>query len=219
MGGYGSGRHSGRPTADVSIRIDLAWLMRTRRVVPGALVSGALQWTWNGEPHASISYEADMRDAAAGVLRLSYKRGGAHDSETVRQTVRMSYTLPHYGGRRWWMICPYSGKRAAKLYLPPGGDRFAGRAAWRLPYASQRVEHSQRPFEAIFRIQKKLGCEPGWEAGLYRPKGMHRRTFERHRARYEQLDAQCAVAMMGVVNRLGGRSAFWNDDWSNVRKW
>lgn len=205
MGGYGSGRHGGRPTADTSLRIDAAWLVRTGHARPGATAGGTLTWSRNGEPYASVGYTADMSDPDAGELRLSYKRGSGADAEQVRQTIRFDWTEPHYGGRRWSFICPYSGRRSRKLYLPPGGDRFAGSAAWRLPYASQRVEHSQRPFDAMFRIQKKLGCDEGWDAGLFRPKGMHRRTFERHWERYEQLDAQCAVIMVGMINRLADR--------------
>lgn len=208
MGGFGSGRTGGRPTADASRRIDLAWLIRTGRAVPGSLRYGSLSWNIGGEPAGSISYEADMRDLDAPELRLSFTRGSEPDREHVRQTVRLTWTRPHYGGRRWWFTCPYSGRRAGKLYLPPWGDRFAGRAAWRLGYQSQRVEHSQRPFDAMFRLQKKLGCNEGYDGGLFRPKGMHRRTFERHLDRYLELDAQCAVTMCGLVNRLAGRPIF-----------
>lgn len=202
MGGFGSGRQGGRPTADASRRIDLAWLVRTGRAVPGSLRYGSLSWNIGGEPAGSISYEADMRDLDAAELRLSYTRGSGADREQVRQTVRLTYTLPHYGGRRWWMICPYSGHRVGKLYLPSNGDRFAGRVAWRLGYACQRSAYRDRPFDALFRLQKKLGCEQGWEAGLYRSKGMHQRTFERHWDRYLDLDGQCGAAMMSTLNRL-----------------
>lgn len=202
MGGFGSGRQGGRPTADASRRVEIGWMIKTRRAIPGALVHGSLSWNCGGEPAGSISYEADMRDLDAAELRLSYTRGSEPDREHVRQTVRLTYTTPNYGGRRWWMVCPYSGRRVGKLYLPAWGDRFAGRVAWRLGYQCQRVERSQRPFEKLFRLQKKLGCDQGWEAGLYRPKGMWRRTFERHLDRYFELDEQCGAAMGSVLDRL-----------------
>ena len=41
-----------------------------------------------------------------------------------------------------------------------------------------------------------LGCDAGWEAGLYRPKGMWHRTFDRHFERYLELDDECAVEGM-----------------------
>jgi hypothetical protein len=187
----------------MSKRVDIAWMLRTGRAVPGSVISGILTWNIGGEPAGSISYTADMRDLERAELRLSYTRGEANQREQVKQTVRLVYTEPNYGGRRWWMVCPYRHKRAGKLYLPNGGDRFAGRVAWRLGYRSQRVAHGDRPFEKLFRLQRKLGSPQGWEAGLYRPKGMWNRTFERHLDRYDELDAQCSVEMVGVMARIG----------------
>ncbi len=202
MGGYGSGQRGGRPTADASRRIDLAWMLRTRMAKPGNWISGTLSWSCGGHPSGSIRYEADMRDLHAAELRLGYRRGEGADSEDVKQTIKLTYTEPNYGGRRWWMICPYRHNRVAKLYLPGGGDRFAGRQAWRLGYQCQRDAPRDRPFERLFRIQKKLDCPQGWEQPIRRPKGMWRRTFERHLEEYWRLDEQCAVEMMGLVNRL-----------------
>lgn len=189
----------------MSKRIDLAWMIRKRLAVPGCTIAGTLRWNIGGDPAGSIGYTADMRDLDAAELRLSYTRGEGDEREHVNQTVRLVYTEPNYGGRRWWMICPYRHNRCGKLYLPNWGDRFAGRRAWRLGYQSQRVAHRDRPFEKLFRLQKKLGCDQGWEAGLYRPKGMHRRTFERHLERYWELDERCGAEMMGLVLRLGRR--------------
>jgi len=205
MGGYFSGRQNGRPTADASKRIDLAWLLRQKMAEPGTWKQGTISWTCRDRPAGSISYEADMRDPFNSELRLSYSRGEGEHRESVEQTIRLVFTVPHYGGRRWWMICPYQHNRVGKLYLPNGGDRFAGRKAWRLGYHIQRVAPRDLPFEALFRLQKKLGCRQGWEAGLYRPKGMWHRTFERHLSRYCELDEICAFEMMGAISRLRGR--------------
>ena len=202
MGSYFSGRQNGRPTADASNRIDIAWMMRVGLAVPGEWRSGTIFWTCGDRPAGSISYEADMRDLDASELRLSYTRGEGDRKEHVKQTVRLTHTQPNYGGRRWWMICPYGHNRVGKLYLPSGGDRFAGRKAWRLGYHIQRVARRDRPFEKLFRLQKKLGCPQGWEAGLRRPKGMWWRTFERHFERYLELDEICGIEMLGVVSRL-----------------
>ncbi len=203
MGGFGSGRSSGRPTADMSKRVDIAWMIRTGRAVPGSIISGILTWNIGGEPAGSISYTADMRDPERADLRLSYTRGEANQREQVKQTVRLVYTEPNYGGRRWWLVCPYRHKRVGKLYMPNGGDRFAGRTAWRLGYRSQRVAHGDRAFEKLFRLQRKLGSPQGWEAGLYRPRGMWNRTFERHLDRYYELDTQCSVEAMSMLGILG----------------
>lgn len=205
MGGWGSGRQYGRPTADLSKRIDLAWMLRTERAIPCSLVSGSLWWTCGGEHAGSIGYEADMLDLDNAVLRLNFTRGSGDDREHVKQTVQLDYTEPNYGGRRWWMICPFRHNRCGKLYLPNGGDRFAGRKAWRLGYHIQRVAHRDRSAERLFRLQKKLGGEMGVGQYPRRPKGMWRRTYERHLERYWELEEQADAELALLVLRLGGR--------------
>lgn len=189
----------------MSLRIDLAWMLRTSRAREGALIRGTLHWTCGGEPSGSISYDAHMEEPGRERLELSYVRGEGDEREHVRQTVRLCPTRPHYGGKRWWMICPFRGIRVGKLYKPAGGDRFASRQVWRLGYQSQRVAGRDQPFEKLARLQKKLGCGQGWEQPIRRPKGMWHRTFERHLNRYWALDAQCAMEMGALLNRLAGR--------------
>jgi len=206
MGGWNSGRSGGRPTADLSLRVDIAWMIRSGRAQPGSFMSGSLSWSYGrDDPAGSINYKVDMVDCYDSKLILNYTRGSGGDKESVEQIVRLVFTEPHYGGKRWWMVCPYRGIRVGKIYLPGGGDRFASRKAWRLGYKSQRIAHRDRPFEKLFRLQKKLGAPQGWEAGLPRPKGMWHRTYDKHFERYLELDEQCAIEMMGVMSRLSGR--------------
>ena len=203
MGGFGSGRTGGSPTADMSKRIDIAWMIRTRRAIPGAIISGILNWSFGDSPAGSISYTANMVDADCARLDLKYTRGSGADAEKVEQCIWLSYTQPNFGGKRWWMSCPYKGIRVGKLYLPNGGDRFASRQAWRLGYHSQRVAHRDRAFEKLFRLQKKLGSPTGFESPLYRPKGMWQRTYEKHLERYWELDEECGHEMAFMMNRFG----------------
>ncbi len=179
-------------------------MLRTGLARAGSHISGTLRWTCRGEPSGSISYEAIMDEPGQERLELSYTRGPDEEREHVRQTVRLCHTVPHYGGKRWWMICPFRGIRVGKLYKPMNGDRFASRRAWRLGYHIQRVAARDRPFEALNRLQSKLKCTEGYEAGLYRPKGMWHRTFARHLDRYYEIEAQCDVEMGNMLSRLRG---------------
>lgn len=206
MGGYGSGRSGGRPIADSASKIDLPWMVRTGKVREGSWITGTLHWTWSdGSSAGSISYTARMDEPGNERLELSYTRGTGDTKESVRQTVRLESTRPHYGGKRWWMICPYRHVQVSKLYLPSGGDRFASRQAWRIGYRCQRVAQRDRASEALFKLQRKLSCEQGWGGWPARPKGMWQRTYERHLARFEQLDAQVAVEMMALIGLLDGK--------------
>lgn len=203
MGGWNSGRSGGGPIAEHALRIDLAWMIRTGRAVPGSHISSSLHWTCGGEPSGNIGYEAIMTDPDNSRLILTYTKGRDGARENVRQEIRLVHTQPHYGGKRWWMICPYGGGRCAKLFLPGNGDRFASRKAWRIGYRSQRVAGHDKPFERLNRLQRKLGCNEGYDEYPFRPKGMWQRTYERHMARYEEISDQCDYVWAGMMARLG----------------
>lgn len=130
MGGLGSGRYGGRPLADHSLRIDIAWMIRHGQAVPGHWRAGQLNWSRGGEPSGSVGYSCDMTDPEASELVLRFTTGAARgDPKDHVQRIRLSYTVPNLGGRRWWMHCPVTGARVGKLYVPPGGDIFASRKA------------------------------------------------------------------------------------------
>ncbi|MBY8337923.1 hypothetical protein KYN89_12805 [Alteriqipengyuania sp. NZ-12B] len=195
------------------MRIDLVWMMRRGLAREGDYRQGTLSWTCNGSPSGSIGYRASMDAPGSERLTLDYSRGSGEDTERVNQTIRLIFTEPNYGGKRWWMICPYRHIRVGKLYLPPGGDRFACRRAWRLGYQSQRDAARDKPFERLFRLQKKLGCELGWGNVPTRPKGMWHRTYERHMETFWELDEQCSLEMAGMLTRFKGEPG---EGWSNL---
>lgn len=168
---------------------------------------GSLRWTCRGEPTGNVSYTCNMRDPEDSYLELRFTvtRHSTGEKKDYVQRIHLSSTRPYFGGRRWWMHCPVNGSRVGKLYVPSGGDTFASRKAWAIGYRSQRLAERDKPFEALFRLQRRLGCPEGWEQPIRRPKGMWRRTYERLEEEYWELDAQCAVTMMGVIGLLKGR--------------
>lgn len=202
MGGIGSGNHTGRLTANMCQKIDVAWMVRTKRLVPGCLTSGTLSWTCGESPAGSIRFEGDMSERFDAKLRLRFAITRNGERQDMRQTVQLSFTEPNYGGRRWWMRCPVTGRRVGKLYRPLNGDRFACRQAWRLGYQSQRDAPRDRAFEKLFRLQRRLGGDQGYDMGLSRPKGMWNRTFDRHWNTYERLTNECNVEMMRIIGML-----------------
>jgi hypothetical protein len=172
--------------------------------LPKGQTLGHLQRRWiksiTGKP-----YRKDVINTRTiARLILKYQHGSGETAEQVRQEIRLTYSQRHYGGWRWWMICPYGGGRCGKLYLPSNGDRFASQKAWRLGYQSQRLAKRDRPFEALFRLQKKRGAVQGWKMGLgLRPKRMWHRTNQRQWDTYYRLDEQCNLAMTSLFLRLG----------------
>lgn len=184
-----------RRRVEDGVTISLALLLRScgRERAEGA---GILSWSKDGDPIASVGFNLDLNDPDNAHLTLTFTRSRSDGSnERVQQRIRLVFTTPNYGGRRWWMICPRSDRRVAKLHLPPGEDTFASRQELRLSYRSQRAGDGDRPFDKLFRLQRSIDSPEGWHFPLVRPKGMWKRTYDRHLERYRELHAQCSPAM------------------------
>lgn len=179
-------------------------MLRAGYAEVGRHVTGSLSWRRGDQPAGRIGYTCDLRDPDDATLVLRYTITESSEKRDYTQRIRLSYTQPHYGGKRWWMHCPVNGARVGKLYMPPGAEKFASRTAWRLGYQSQRNTPRDAAFERLYRVQKKLGCREGWEMPIRRPKGMHRRTYQRLEDEYWYLDAVCATEMMRAIAIIAG---------------
>lgn len=87
----------------------------------------------------------------------------------------------------------------AKLYIGSAGI-FACRRCNRLAYDCQRETDDDRAMRRAETIRRRLGWEPGilnFPGG--RPKGMHRRTFERLKGQH---DAFVSESIAGMARRL-----------------
>jgi hypothetical protein len=127
MGGFGSGRHHRwhkRTVVEDCLRLSLKRLFKQGTLVEGRYTSGSLTWR-NGSKDVlgNILYEADMQDSEAATFTASFSYNKA---PMVQRIVRMHYTVPHYGGRRWWFVCPVTGKCCSHLYIREGalGDAY-----------------------------------------------------------------------------------------------
>ncbi len=157
MGGFGSGWNGAKKTAvEDGLTLSMSALIKKGALVPGRMTHGTWCWSWRGEdePFARIGYAADLLDRDNGTLRLDY----LVNKEPVACTVRLVTTRPTYGGLRWWLVCPVTGRRAAKLHLPSGGRLFACRQAYGLTYRScQECGQFRRLFASM---GAELGMSP-----------------------------------------------------------
>lgn len=130
------------------------------------------QWTWSDGHKASIGLEMLPGEGA----RLDYK----HNGEPVQPyTVPIVTTTPHYGGVRYWWLCPRCGRRVAHLY---GGRLFLCRVCQRLTYETTQSGNkpSVRIDSRLRAIRRKLGASGGLlDLLLAKPKYMHWDTFDR----------------------------------------
>jgi len=140
MGGNGSGRwrsHFPKHTVDESLTLS------TRRVAGTlnemlddgrcTLVIGTLSWSRGEEVTDSMGYRA-MRVNGWPVIELNWTTTSWNGEQTRNnQILKPEWTLPNYGGRRWWWRCPLlrgnlpCNRRVAKLCIPPGGRYFGCR--------------------------------------------------------------------------------------------
>src|SRR5262249_45115848 len=91
--------------------------------------SGQLNWTGRA---SSVNFQAYLVNPG-GYLQLDFTIG----DRQVSQTIALDSTRPHYGGTRWWFVCPVTGERVGRLHLPPDASQFASRVHHGLTYACQ----------------------------------------------------------------------------------
>lgn len=189
MGGYGSGRSSGRPTTGGFRRLDVRRLSR-EGFFTGGPRCGTWTWSREGEVVASIGYQAN-REA----VTLDYKANG----EPQRYTVSLEWTPCHYGGARPWFRCPGRGcgRRCAVLY---GGRIFACRRCHGLAYESQREDRSGRLLSKAHKIRARLGAEPGTDPE--KPPRMHWRTFNRLADAADAAESASLMCIGGALGRM-----------------
>ena len=184
MGGVGSGPQWGSRYRSVenSPSLDMRSLGRNGVLRPGKKLS--IPWAWwssNGESErctASIMLELDFASSPTYALRYSVECEGK-EPETVHIQARLLQTTPTYGGTRWWFACPRCGRRVRVLYLPNGSTRFACRRCHQLRYHCQRETFADRLLRKSRKLYRRAGGHDEGCSFVYKPKGMHHRTFNR----------------------------------------
>ncbi len=172
MGGLGSGgwNRTGRPTTAAASRLDVNNLNKS-----GGLKAGAyskLTWSRDTEPVGNINTLA----SEDSVTLIYSSRIGDGEWTDHRERVAISWEPCRFGGHRPFFHCPDCTRRVLYLY---GFRRYLCRRCHRLSYPSQRERENDRAQRKANRIRVWLGGEPGWQNIPPRPKGMHRRTYDR----------------------------------------
>jgi hypothetical protein len=175
MGGYGSGRHGWHASIEATDSYVLS-ASALRSIRPGS--AGEAKLTWHSGFELNVTVETINGDVR---LFLEHEHRSSREPEgTVRYCVDLATTRPHFGGRRWWFLCPRSGRRVSKLYLPLGGFHFWSRRAYALAYQCQRESYVDRLMRKARKLHRRLGGDGGdFSAPPSRPKRMRQRTYDR----------------------------------------
>lgn len=165
-------------------------------------------WTQDGERVASINVET--RHDSVTLKYRSRDYGG--DWSDVEQRIPIVWSSCRFGGERPWFLCSvasngvYCGRRVIKLY--GAGRLFACRYCYRLAYTSQQESAHQRGLWKSQKIRMGLGGSASMlDEFPDKPKGMHRRTYDRLRRRHDAAEERSTFGLMEFVERLGRRTS------------
>jgi hypothetical protein len=166
-----------KSTTDKFDAIDVRDLRRRGYLVPGCKFTISLNRS--GAPRITIEGYTEKE-------YVVFPRGVAAGGNPAVQSIELAWTSCNYGGRRPWFICPSCGRgRAAILYRVDGA--FACRRCQRLLYQTQCLRGDRRALRRAQFIRIRLGGTSNIASEFPpRPKGMHRRTYDRLKTEAER---------------------------------
>ena len=197
MGGFGSGRYGGKRTIGGSRSYTLSVGSLRNFLRPGR--SGFRTTFRSDYDEVVVTGMVDVQGSAPHI-RVSHVPRREPRKE-ITYTIPLSRTHPYLGGERWWFICPQRHRRAAKLYLPPGGQCFLSREAYGLVHDTRQMSTRDRQSRRIVRIAARLGSpNHDFMDPPAKPPRMRRHTYDRLVERWYQ----ARNAYWGTLNaRLG----------------
>ncbi len=112
---------------------------------------GALRWTRSiSKKESSVAFLVEMGERPN--IRLLYTTTKP-DGEKIDSDyqVWLTWTACRYGGKRFWFLCPYCGRRVGTLYLAGISTKFQCRICSDLTYESRNEPRSYRS-NALFYL-------------------------------------------------------------------
>ena len=145
------------------------------------------------------SFVGQLAQATEASVRITFQ---LFSGPSVEQTIALT-SLPRvpFGGRRWYFICPGTGGRACRLYLPMHGQRFLSREAYGLRYRVEHLTAEDRDIERYFKLYTQISGQPPPFGSLspppFRRKGMHQQN-------YNSMTWQLLLLQEQILTRIDG---------------
>jgi hypothetical protein len=170
-------------------------------LTPGRI--STLTWSLGGDRLGSITLAA-QQDGVRLLYRMKDDNGAPVE---VNELVRFAFTATRFGGQRQWFRCLKCHQRCRKIY---GGRYFRCRRCYRLRYASQSEDVSQRALRRADKIAKRLhDMWRGTTVEEYefppKPPRMRWGTYRRLEQQFDRLQDRWGVTVMA---RFGRRCAY-----------
>lgn len=149
MGGFCSGERSEKKTTvEMCLALKASRFGKRLKQVQRFLLSD-VYWTNSlGERILTVHYRLEYLGKRP-VLHLLSRSDVEGRQQPMWESIVLTSTRPHFGGLRWWFVCPLVDKgvacerRVGKLYLPRGAYYFGCRACFDLTYESAQT-HDDR---------------------------------------------------------------------------
>jgi hypothetical protein len=128
-------------------------------------------------------------------LNLDFSGFGDYDFLTFKHDgkeyqIGVAKTALHYGGYRYWLKCDYCGRRVVELLVTPI-PQMVCRHCLKKRYESENESKLHRDARAARTIRAKLGWDMDYSFyNSRRPKGMHKKTFDRLVAIHNEKSAE-----------------------------
>lgn len=182
MGGYGSGRRSGKQKQDGLIRIDLLTLHRNNALVEGRV--SILKMNKGDRYLGSVQITA-AKDQLIIDSRIHGTISG--QNKHIIQTVDLIRTPCHFGGDRPWMRCPGCHRKVLILYIGSGCIRC--RHCFNLTYECCNHGDVDQHLLKVRKARRRIGADIDLSQPLPpKQKWKHNKKYNHLKKKAEQLE-------------------------------
>ncbi|MES9954504.1 MAG: hypothetical protein ABW104_16840 [Candidatus Thiodiazotropha sp. 6PLUC2] len=143
-----------------------------------------------------------------GWLKVDYFTDCDSHAIKLSENIEFDSTPCHFGGERYWLLCPCCKTRITTLYRLR--NLYRCRQCHKLSFRCQSETELDRLLRKSYKLRQRLGVSGGlYEPIKQKPKGMHQSTFKR-------LSRDARVLCLAADNVIDEKTQFFEEmGWSD----
>lgn len=145
-----------KSTVEDSLKIDMKNFARDVDLTSPS--TGYTSWKSNLGKEDRVGWQVNPEHSVRLIYTITKASG---EKKSFDYEVLIETTPCHYGGERWWFLCPVCFRRCRIIYQPPGQSIFACRICHDLSYRSR--QEGKNYFSMLMDAAMNL---PQWERQL-----------------------------------------------------